>query len=73
MANRRGAKREVKGRETGIQYTALGGRQKRTFFARNKHEAGAIASRMFPRAGLITVTRKPSASGKEYETYIISR
>lgn len=45
----------------------------KTITARNIQEAYDRAGRLFPRAKLITVSRKASRTGREYETYIINR
>jgi len=60
----------------GYEYRVFGGSGKRNqkiVTARNVREAGRKAVRLFPKTNTITVSRKPSRKGKEYETYIIGR
>jgi len=60
----------TKGNEYRIEY---GGRKPRIVLAKNIREAGAMAKRLYPKSSLLQVSRKPSAKGKEYESYYISR
>ena len=58
----------------GNEYRVVGrGGKQKIVVARNIREAGSKAKRLFPRASLITVSRKPSHRGQEYETYTITR
>jgi len=65
-----GTKARAKGFEYRIEY---GGHKPRIVIAKNIREAGAIAKRLYPKSRLLQVSRKPSAKGKEYESYYISR
>lgn len=55
------------------EYLALAGRKQVTIVAHNINEASSKAKRLFPKAKLISVSRKSSSRGREYETYWISR
>ena len=52
--------------------TTGGGKQK-TITAQNVQEAYAKAGRLFPKAKVVTVSRKPLRGGRGYETYTIIR
>ena len=65
-------KTKGKAREHKYIITSAGGGQK-TIIAQNIQEAYAKAKNLFPRAKIVTVSRRPAHTGKEYETYIINR
>jgi len=56
-----------------IKYKASNGRKTLALRAHNKNAAARKAELLFPKARLITVSREPSSTGHEYETYIILR
>lgn len=64
---------DTKTRQRKYEYRILASGKLKIVTARNIREAGAKARRLFPRAKFITVSRKPSRKGKDYETYSISR
>lgn len=69
MATKTRAKAKTKGNE----YRVVSGGKVKVITAKNIQEAYAKAGRLFPKAKQVTVSRKPSRKGQEYETYIISR
>jgi len=69
MVTKTRAKAKVKGNE----YRVVSGGKVKIVTARNIKEADAKARRLFPKSKQILVSRKPAETGREYETYIISR
>jgi len=64
---------KTKARTKGNEYRVVSGGKQKAITARNIKEADAKARWLFPKAKQILVSRKPADTGKEYETYIISR
>lgn len=55
------------------EYRVVSGGKVKVITAKNIQEAYAKAGRLFPKAKQVTVSRKTSRKGQEYETYVISR
>jgi len=74
MVTKTKAKSKTRGNEYVIVHPTKGrSRGQTTITAKNIQEAYAKAGLLFPKAKFITVSRRPSRKGQEYETYVISR
>ena len=64
-------KATVKGNVYEVATVVAGKVRQQTVVAKNIREAGVKAKRLFPKSHLVTVSRKTSRKGTEYETYTI--